>query len=87
MHLIENLGVILMPVRVPNVAREFSPSQLPVQTLLVLQYLYSLCECDAVCSQMHHICMHVKNPKSLFGHKRILPKVTGTGLDFDMYIV
>ena len=63
-----------MQVQVPRMARDFSPSQLPVQT--ILWCLYSpLCASASA---------HVKNPKQLaaiplFGHTEILHQLVGMG--------
>ena len=73
-HLTERSGAILMQVQVPRMARDFSPSQLPVQT--ILWCLYSpLCASASA---------HVKNPKQLaaiplFGHTKILHQLVGMG--------
>ena len=53
-HLTERPGAKLTPVRFPSVARDFSPSQLSVQTLTVS--VQPPCACS-------NICMHVTNPK------------------------
>ena len=63
-----------MPVQVPRMARDFSPSQLPVQILL--RCLYSpLCASASA---------HIKNPKQLaaiplFGHTKRLHQLVGMG--------